>query len=126
MAIITPEAFNLKYKSEFPATVYTDLIPIATARAAIFPPQFRDLATEYFLGYILCMASGDPPVEGLKAFEVKPEGYSVMYHPSNTFKKCDRWLFFLKQLGIAAGVTIPELQSTMVYANRNESFYHPF
>jgi hypothetical protein len=123
---ITPEAFNLKYKTQFTSAIYTDWVGVAEGRAAIFPPQFRTLAAEYYLGYLLCMTSAERQGNEVKQFEVKPEGYSVTYDTSGA-GKCDRWLQFLKQLGLAAGVQIPELKTTtVIYSNRTEKFRYDF
>ena len=123
---ITPEAFNLKYKTQFTSAIYTDWVTVAEGRAAIFPPQFRILAAEYYLGYLLCMTSAERQGSEVKQFEVKPEGYSVTYDTSGT-GRCDRWLQFLKQLGLAAGVEIPELKTSgPAYADRKEKFIYDF
>lgn len=95
------------------------------ARSAIFPVEYRALASEYYLGYLLCLTAGDRQSSEVKRFEVKPEGYSVEY--ADNAPKCDRWLVLLRELGIAAGVTIPELQRTRTFgADRTENFCHPF
>ena len=129
MPLLSPADFNLKYQTEYPAAIYADWVAIAEARAAIFPatpPQYRVLAAEYYLGYLLCITAGARQPSEVERFEVKPEGYSVAYAKGGA-GKCDRWLEFLRQLGIAAGVQIPELQKvTPLYANRTEKFQFEF
>lgn len=126
MAAITPEAFNLKYKTQYTPAIYSDWVAIAETRAAIFPPQFRALAAEYYLGYLLCMTAAERQGSEVKQFEVKPDGYSVTYDTGGA-GKCDRWLQFLKQLGLAAGVEIPELKTSgPAYADRKGNFFFGF
>lgn len=118
--------FNLKYNTEFTAATYADWVSLAEIKALIFPVEFRALAAEYYLGYLLCITSGDRQPSEVKSFEVKPEGYSVSYTDGN-LPKCENWVSRLRQLGIAAGVEIPELKKvTTLGANRTERFLHSF
>jgi len=125
--MISYSQFTLKYGAEFNELIYSDWLPVATAKASIFPLAFRDLATEYYLGWLLCTTSGDRQASEVKSFEVKPEGYAVSYSDSSV-PKCDRWLSFLRQLAIAAGVgELPELKRTRTFGgDRTEVFNHPF
>jgi hypothetical protein len=126
MPMITPEAFNAKYKTEFVPAIYADWIAIAETRAAIFPSQYRALAAEYYIGFFMCTLAGERQGSEIKQFEVKPEGYSVTYDTSGT-GRCDRWLQFLKQLGLTAGVEVPELKTSgPAYADRTEKFRFNF
>jgi len=118
--------FSLKYGTEFNELIYSDWLPVATAKASIFPLAYRPLATEYYLGWLLCTTSGDRHTSEIKSFEVKPEGYSVSYSNGNG-SQCDRWLKFLRQLAIAANIEIPEREQTRTFGgDRTEVFNHPF
>jgi len=125
--MISYSEFTLKYGAEFNESIYLDWLPVATARALIFPLAFRELATEYYLGWLLCTTSGDRQKSEVKSFEVKPDGYSVSYANTAT-PKCDRWLSSLEQLAIAADIgEIPELKRTRTFVgNRTEVFVHRF
>jgi len=124
--MISYSEFTLKYGAEFNELIYSDWLPVAIARSAIFPVDSRDLATEYYLGWLLCTTSGDRQNSEVKSFEVKPDGYSVSYS-NNDIPKCDRWLKFLEQLAIAAGFELPELKRTRTFGgNRTEVFVHRF
>jgi len=123
--MISYSEFTLKYGAEFNESIYSDWLPVATARASIFPSASRELATEYYLGWLLCTTSGDRQESEVKSFEVKPEGYSVSY--ADGVPKCDRWLKFLEQLAIAAGFELPEIKRTRTFGgNRTEVFVHRF
>lgn len=114
-----------KYGEFFNAQVYADWLPIAIARSAIFPIDFRDLAVEFYHGYLLCVTSSDRQASEVKSFDVNPEGYSVTY--ADKAPKCSDWIDRLRQLGVAASVEIPELKKvTALGSNRVDQFNHDF
>lgn len=122
---LTFTEFNSKYGTKTTAQIYADWLPVAIARASIFPLAFRDLAVEYYHGYLLCTTSAERQPSELKSFEIKPEGYNVSY--ADNAPKCDQWLNRLRELAIGAGVEIPEFQKvTALGADRVEKFQHPF
>lgn len=122
--MITPAAFTAIYKIPLNEALFAQLSPIAETRALIFPVPYRELASQYFLGYMLCMFAGTRGPSELKAFEVKPEGYSVSYTDGGA--KCDNWLELIRQLAIVAGVQLDPKPVQAEYANRTEHFYFSF
>jgi hypothetical protein len=124
VAMITAEAFKLKYNVEIAPLIYPDLSAIAIARATAFPPANRALAAEYWLGYLVCMSSVERSPAEVQRFEVKPEGYAVAYN--NGEGKCDRWLTLLQQLALSLGMQWGARPATPIYADRTEKFNFRF
>lgn len=125
---MTYQEFITKYQLTISEQIFNDWLPVAIVRAVIFPIAYRELATEFYLGYLLCISSFERSSEEIKKFEIKPEGYSVEYNKNGEGKaKCSNWLDSLAQLGTVAGIDIPELAKFgTLGGDRTECFLYRF
>lgn len=128
MAMIPYATFVTTYKVEPNPALYAQLTPIAEARALVFPTEFRELAAQYYLGYILCMTAGDRTESEIKSFKVEPDGYSVSYADAKAGQKCANWLELLRQLAMAAKIDLglDNSPAKPQYADRTENFNYSF